>query len=464
MASPPIDTPPFVVVDSNSIVEGAWRLDSPAWRVILHQCKAGIIRLVVPEVVLREVVARFSAEEAMKLDKASRIARDLRELSGVDAVKIPELNHSEVVANYETAVRSTLNAFGARIAELPAINIDRVVSRAIARARPFDEKGSGFPDVVLWETFVSLLLSAPAARGVLISKDARAFGAPDGDHSLHPDLTAELNARGASGPVDLFGTVSAYLDATGGEDPRLAAQMAEDLQLHHGVLVALAEAFLENQRLEPASNLRIGARIGKVDGTSVLLAGGGGPSDSVGLFLAHLVVVTRAQFEMSADDQGTPTIGTTTTELRLTGTATYDRAERRFADVRLDLPQLEEVAGLLQTLRRLDMIPTVKVPPDIVEQLDLASKVAVSPDSLKDARRFDGDVAPAQPGDASDTDSGETDPGSRCVSTATAASMLGVSTTTISRAIGRGDIKANRLGARWLVPLTEIDRLSNPRK
>ena len=463
MASPPIDTPPIVVVDANSIVQGAWRLDSPAWRVILHQSKAGIIRLVVPEVVLREVVGRFSAEEAKKLDEANRIARNLRELSGVDAVKIPELNQSEVVANYETAVRSTLTDFGARIAELPAINIDLLVSRAIARARPFDEKGSGLPDVVLWETFVSLLLSAPAARGVLISEDARAFGAPEGG-SLHSDLTAELNARGVSGAVGLFGTISAYLDATGGDDPRLAAQMAEDLQLHHGVLVALAEAFLQNQRLEPTWNLRIGARIGKVEGTSVLLAGGGGASHGDGLFLAHLVVLANAQFEISADDQATPIIGTTTTELRLTGTATYDRVERRFADVRLDLPQLEQVAGLLQALRRLDMIPTVPVPPNIVEQLDLASKVALAPDFVKDARRFDRDVALAQPDEASDTASGETDPKSRCVSTATAASMLGVSATTISRAIGRGDIKANRLGTRWLVPLTEIDRLSNPRK
>jgi excisionase family DNA binding protein len=462
MASPPIGAPPIVVVDANSIVQGAWRLDSPAWRVILHQSKAGVIRLVIPEVVLREVVARFRAEEAKKLDEANRSARNLRELSGVDAVKIPELNQSEVVASYETAVRSTLTDFGARIAELPAINIDLLVSRAIARARPFDEKGSGLPDVVLWETFVSLLLSAPLARGVLISEDARAFGAPEGD-SLHSDLRAELDARGVSATVDLFGKISAYLDATGGDDPRLAAQMAEDLRLHHGVLVALAEAFLENQRLEPASNLRIGARIGKVEETSVLLAAGAGASDGDGLVLAHLVVLTRAQFEMSADDQATPIIGTATTELRLNGAATYDRVERRFADVRLDLPQLEQVTGLLQALSRLGIVPAVPVPPNVGEQLDLASKVALSPDFVKDARRFQLDVGLAQPDEASDTDPGEADPKSRCVSMATAASMLGVSATTISRAIDRGDIKANRLGTRWLVPLTEIDRLSNPR-
>lgn len=50
---------PTVLVDSNAIVERDWFLDRTPWKLLLALSEAQQVRLVVPEVVVREVIGKF---------------------------------------------------------------------------------------------------------------------------------------------------------------------------------------------------------------------------------------------------------------------------------------------------------------------------------------------------------------------------------------------------------------------
>jgi excisionase family DNA binding protein len=47
----------------------------------------------------------------------------------------------------------------------------------------------------------------------------------------------------------------------------------------------------------------------------------------------------------------------------------------------------------------------------------------------------------------------------KAVSASQAARILGLSPAAVIKYIGNGKIKANRLGARWIIPMTEVNRL-----
>ena len=64
-----------VVVDSSAIVAGDWMLNGPAWKVLLDIARRNREALSVPEVVVREVVGKFSfhvADLAKDLDDLVR--------------------------------------------------------------------------------------------------------------------------------------------------------------------------------------------------------------------------------------------------------------------------------------------------------------------------------------------------------------------------------------------------------
>ena len=69
-----------VVVDTNIITYGPWRLASPEWRVLLYEAQAGVARVVVPEVVVREAVGKFSKEARSKVAEVESRWHALRSL------------------------------------------------------------------------------------------------------------------------------------------------------------------------------------------------------------------------------------------------------------------------------------------------------------------------------------------------------------------------------------------------
>ncbi|HSH60092.1 MAG TPA: PIN domain-containing protein [Acidimicrobiales bacterium] len=383
-------TPPhaIVVVDTNAIAHGAWRLDSPAWKVLLHQARSAQIRLVVPELVVRETVGRFKAELEIRRATAASGARKFNELTGGEGAPISSAPLREIVDSYESTLRSRLLDFRVHVAEFPDVDIDDLVNRAIERRRPFNEKGSGFRDALLWETVLALVEANPNSPVLLISNDAQAFAEPGGEGNLHPELRAELGERGLRATFDLVGSVSAYLDGLGIVSSALVARVFEDASEQQAELVNLAAADLHGGELVSGSP-HIQALIRDVEDVRVVIGGASGASGVGALALAHFTVEAQARVQLRVHDDATPIVREVQTSLHVPGTATYDSTERSFSDLQLELPPVADLPALVGELRELDpsQFPRSPFPPEFWEQLRRASQVQFPPEFLEQLRR-----------------------------------------------------------------------------
>ena len=116
-----------VLVDSNLIVKRDWRLTSPWWSVLRGLAATGQISLIVPEIVIREVVGRFS-------ESITTPSREMNKLGvSIDASAEVEL--------YEAELRRALSGSGISCPSHDPTTILELSDRAIRRVRPFNDQG-----------------------------------------------------------------------------------------------------------------------------------------------------------------------------------------------------------------------------------------------------------------------------------------------------------------------------------
>lgn len=199
-----------VVVDANAIVERDWQLKSASWRVLLSGANADLYRLVVPEVVVREVRARYSESLAKAVSNSEAQQRTLQRL-GVERPILPiDVEARSVI--YESELRATIAGVGGEIPVLDDVDLYALVEKAAHRQRPFDDKGNGFRDALLWEHVVRLIAEGDAVT--LISHDRRAFYGAGAEPELVQELQNELAERGhPAEAAALYPDVGSYVKA-----------------------------------------------------------------------------------------------------------------------------------------------------------------------------------------------------------------------------------------------------------
>jgi PIN domain len=388
------------MVDANAIAHGAWRLDSAAWRVLLYQSRSGAVTLIIPELVLREVVGRFSAALEKQMQDASRAAKNLEGLTGLKTTIMEATDPEQSSLQYESELRRKLNVSNVDIAPLPQVDLSSFVEKAISRRRPFDHNGAGFRDALLWEHAVELALTYPSARLLLISSDLRAFAESSQSRALHPDLSAELLERTGTMNLTLVDTVPSYLDQEGLGDPHLTAQVGEETEKQQARLVELAEQQLIGAELEGGLLFRASARLGHVADIAITLDGASGPAeDSQGLTLAKFTVRATARIELLLHDYATPIVRHAKVSLLMQASSAYDFERRSFEN--LDIDQIPEVVEELAT----DLSESseagettfgrLQLSAALLEQLRNASLAAVNPALLEQISHL-GDSQPPQ--------------------------------------------------------------------
>ena len=400
-----------LVIDANAVVHGSWGLTSPVWRVSLYQARSGLVQVIVPEVVVREIVGRYESELRSRTSKADRSIRALEELTGTESHPLV-IDVENAVREYEDRLRSTLSLAGVFVPPLPQVDLSRLVDRAIGRKRPFDDAGSGFRDSLLWETVIGAALENPLSEVVLISNDARAFKASESS-DLHADLLDDLSSRGEIGKVTLFEHLAAYFDEAGYGAPSLVAQIVEDLDKDQPGLRSHVEHALVGAEL--SSELAPGASA-VVTGIAEALVrfsrAAAGESEQV--VLVHLTVEAGLAMRISAQGQTTSEFQFTSPSFALTSTASYDKEGHVFEALEVEAPAFDGIPTLLEELERrrpasvanrralgaqhfpplvLDQIAAIsKIQPDFLSQIAAISKI--QPDFLSQI----GEINKIQPG------------------------------------------------------------------
>ncbi|MCS3442451.1 PIN domain-containing protein [Microbacterium phyllosphaerae] len=165
-----------------------WTFKSMTVQLLGHAVAQTIIDVTVPSPVVEEIVAHHGRACIEALAQFERAAADCRRL-GLD---VPEL--AVQTLDYRSFISELWDdLLGISVLPWPTVDHSSLVARATSRRPPFDDKGGGYRDSLVWESALQL---ARDGRDVVLVSNDKAFS--DGD-TLAQALAEEL--------VDLPGTV-----------------------------------------------------------------------------------------------------------------------------------------------------------------------------------------------------------------------------------------------------------------
>jgi hypothetical protein len=241
----------YVVFDTNCFHSTDWTLSSPAWRVLAYRSRQDMCRLVVPEIVVRELVSKYGPALQKIVGNEASANRDLHNF-GIDVPHVPRRDVETMTAVYNERFRSNLSEARVEVPPPPTnLDILELADRAIGRRRPFNDQGTGFRDSLIWETVLDLACVAPRTRVALLSSDA-AFAADDKTGLLHPQLVADVMLSGGSkDQVVLFKSMADYVRSLGVANDRLTADVSELLEIEHAQIAANIKIAIADEVAEP---------------------------------------------------------------------------------------------------------------------------------------------------------------------------------------------------------------------
>lgn len=179
----------FVVLDT-SIFCRDFLLRGKAFRIFLESLKCVPAKLCIPEVVLDEVIAKY--QEALKeRTEAAETARNRLNSLLLDSplADEPSCDHVVAVRDYETYFKEKLKEAEAKILPYPDEPHKKIVQQALHRRKPFNRKGQGYRDYLIWVTLRTEMYYAPEETVVLVTGNTRDFC--DGAH-LAQSLAEEV--------------------------------------------------------------------------------------------------------------------------------------------------------------------------------------------------------------------------------------------------------------------------------
>jgi hypothetical protein len=179
-----------------------WLLEGFRMQLLATRAQQGSLSVSIPPSVLEELIAHHDREAATSAQAYSKTIHAMRRL-GFQVVE-SDLAEFDYRAYLLDRFEEILNF---EILDWPSTPHQELVARAVQRRPPFDVKGGGYRDALVWAN--ALELAAGGAAVVLVSAD-RAFA--DSEGNLHPDLRAETEEL--AGSVLLVQDLTAWLLST----------------------------------------------------------------------------------------------------------------------------------------------------------------------------------------------------------------------------------------------------------
>ena len=180
------------VLDANIVIAEGFGA-SAHLSALLSASSAVGYKVYLPKSALEEIAAKYSRELTSNSQKVGSTIATLSRLLGRDLESpVIGLDLKRETESFQGRLLEQLMAANSVVLDYPVTSHEDLVKRATTRRRPFDEKGSGYRDALVWQTVLEL---ATTVEGniVLVSKD-KDFR--DDQGSLHHDLTEDLAAHG----------------------------------------------------------------------------------------------------------------------------------------------------------------------------------------------------------------------------------------------------------------------------
>jgi rRNA-processing protein FCF1 len=184
-----------IIIDANVIVADP-RFASIAWEQLRSAISAGTVEVVLPEFAFLEAAAalkRSRDDSIMQIERAKKVWQ--RFGHSVIERTLKSLDSPSVTTDGE--LRDSLREIGVRIQKVPPFSHELIIRRATQRIRPFDDKGSGYRDTLIWFFVLDVFRREHATHEVVfVSADRRAFASATSTDipSLHDHLLADVRA------------------------------------------------------------------------------------------------------------------------------------------------------------------------------------------------------------------------------------------------------------------------------
>ncbi len=174
------------MVDTTEVVRD-FGLRRAGWDELLDLASAGLVRVVVPEVVIMEAVRQHAKRvTTAKNESIKKVAEGLRDLKQL--VAVPDLDFAAIrqevasaAESYERTLRARLARADVEVKPLPRIAHERLLGWDMSGRQPFHESGTGYRDALIWATVLEVADSLRDEEPVLfVSGNRRDFYGPDG--------------------------------------------------------------------------------------------------------------------------------------------------------------------------------------------------------------------------------------------------------------------------------------------
>lgn len=331
----------FIVLDASVLLRYP-RLTGVAMSVLLAEIAIGGVAVFVPEVAVRETAAGFGRRFEEHLTKLRAAARELRRL-GLQ-VSEPSQESADLRAEYERWFRGALAEHGATVLPIPPVDLGALVDSACARRKPFDDKGSGFRDALVWQSVLDLARERRHTITFLTSDND--FYAASGSDQMAPELLEATAAAGVE--VQVVRSLEDFVRNRITDDPNLYQAVSALLERERsqlGVNVWAAVSATEITVIDAHAEV-IFNRFGRVD---LRLVSAGAVPNLPDLALLQLDVTAEAEVDAEGyritDDSHFS--GTFDTTLHFAAFAHFDKRERNIESI--EIPEIrlyiEEIIG-----------------------------------------------------------------------------------------------------------------------
>ena len=159
---------------------------------------------------LKEVAAEFGRVFSGKTQSVLDTLEYLSSVTGRNLNTLPDTwDRLQEQRQFVNKLELDFDAARAKVLGFPDCSHEELVERATSRIRPFDDKGSGYRDTLIWFNVLGLVTQVEGEI-VLVAKD-KDFR--DKQNNLHSHLVDDLAKLGQSGRrVSLVETLSALMD------------------------------------------------------------------------------------------------------------------------------------------------------------------------------------------------------------------------------------------------------------
>jgi hypothetical protein len=179
-----------IVLDSNILVRD-FNLEGIGFRLLREGLQLVDFRVVIPNIVLDETVAKFRDRIAEESTREQKVLKAMSLLLTQHRHKVLRpINLSYEVQAYRIRLFNKICEAGFETKEYPKVSHEEVVGRELQRIKPFGPHG-GYRDYLIWLTVIEVALETNDSVAFITSNTKDFLEGTQ----LHPDLIKDLNAR-----------------------------------------------------------------------------------------------------------------------------------------------------------------------------------------------------------------------------------------------------------------------------